>query len=265
MTTTLENKKCLVTGASSGIGKAICQVLTRNGAQVVGVGRNEDALKALKDPKERAVSDYIVADITQQGQCQRVVETAVELLGGRLTTVVNAAGVLQGGAVGDIGLENYQYNMSCNTQAPFEIIAHAVPYLKKEKKEDCPSIVNVSSVNGKQSFASCATYCMSKAALDMLTRCASVDLAPHGIRVNSVNPGVIQTELHRNAGMSEEAYQNFLQRSVASTHPIAASLGRVGQPEEVAELVAFLVSDKALFLTGECIAIDGGRNNLGAR
>jgi len=106
---------------------------------------------------------------------------------------------------------------------------------------------------------------VSKAAVDQLTRCASVDLAKDSIRVNSVNPGVIETNLHKASGMSEEQYKQFLQRSVDITHPIAASYGRVGQPEEVGELVAFLVSDKAKFITGECIAIDGGRQNLGAR
>jgi NAD(P)-dependent dehydrogenase (short-subunit alcohol dehydrogenase family) len=168
--------------------------------------------------------------------------------------------------VGSAGcdLDNYRHNMTINCQVPFEIMQHSIPYLRKQKS--ChPSIVNVSSVNGKQSFAGCAAYCMSKAALDQLTRCASVDLAPDGIRVNSVNPGVVETNLQRAGGMTEEQYRAFLERSVQQTHPLAASLGRVGQPREVAELIAFLVSDRALFLTGECIAIDGGRQNLGAR
>ena len=207
--------------------------------------------------------DYIVADITHENDCQRVVDTAAQLLGG-LTTVINAAGVLQGGAVGSIGLENYHFNMKCNTQAPFEIMIHAIPHLKQQTSQ-FPSIINISSVNGKQSFPGCATYCMSKAAIDQLTRCASIDLAPFGIRVNSVNPGVIETNLQTTGGMSPEAYRAFLQRSIETTHPIAISLGRVGQPQEVGELVAFLVSDKAKFIAGECIAIDGGRQNLGAR
>jgi NAD(P)-dependent dehydrogenase (short-subunit alcohol dehydrogenase family) len=80
-----------------------------------------------------------------------------------------------------------------------------------------------------------------------------------------VNPGVIETNLQKTGGLSNEKYQAFLQRSIATTHPLAASLGRVGQPEEVGELIAFLVSDNAKFITGECIAIDGGRQNLGAR
>ena len=257
----LSNLKCLVTGASSGIGKSICEVLSTNGAKVVGVGRNTEALESLRD--EGGILDFIVADITENGQCQRVVDLAAELLGG-LTTVVNGAGVLRGGAVGEIGMENYEINMSINTRAPLEIMIHAIPHLKMAK-ECFPSIVNISSVNGKRSFASCATYCMSKAAIDQLTRCASLDLAKDSIRVNSVNPGVIETNLHKSSGMTDEQYKHFLERSIEVTHPLASSYGRVGQPEEVAELVAFLVSEKAKFITGECIAIDGGRQNLGAR
>jgi NAD(P)-dependent dehydrogenase (short-subunit alcohol dehydrogenase family) len=257
----LSQLKCLVTGASSGIGKATCEVLTRYGAKVVGTGRNEEALLSLK--KEGAIVEFVVADITDENECQRVVDSAVEFLGG-LTTVVNAAGVLQGGAMGSVGLDNYKFNMTANCQAPFEIMMHAIPHLK-EQKDAYPSIVNVSSVNGKQAFAACAAYCMSKAALDQLTRCASVDLANFGIRVNAVNPGVIETNLQKSGGLNDDQYAAFLKRSIETTHPLAASLGRVGQPDEVGELIAFLVSDKAKFITGECIAIDGGRQNLGAR
>jgi NAD(P)-dependent dehydrogenase (short-subunit alcohol dehydrogenase family) len=184
-----------VTGASSGIGKATCEILTRHGASVVGTGRSEESLAALKNNGD--IVDYVVADITQEGECKRVVDKAAELLGG-LTTVVNAAGVLQGGAMGDdsVNLRNYQHNMLANTQAPFEITVHAVPYLKHQK-QFYPSVINVSSINGKQAFAACVSYCMSKAAVDMLTRCASVDLAKDGIRVNSVNPGVIETNLQK--------------------------------------------------------------------
>ena len=185
-----------MTGASSGIGRATCQALAEQGAKVVGTARNEPSLLALKE--EGVISDFIVADITKAGECERMVGKAVELLGG-LTTVVNAAGVLVGGAIGDasVDLSNYQQNMICNTQAPFEILVHAIPHLKAQTNDTSRSIVNVSSVNGKQSFAGCASYCMSKAAIDQLTRCASVDLAKFGIRVNAVNPGVIETNLQK--------------------------------------------------------------------
>lgn len=258
----LMHLKCLVTGASSGIGKATCEILSHYGASVVGIGRNELALASLKS--SGCIQDYIVADITASGECKRIVDTAATLLGGRLTTVVNAAGVLQTGAMDSIDLTNYDFNMNCNTRAPFEIMVHSIPFLKAEKIHG-PSIINVSSVNGQRSFANCVSYCMSKAAIDQLTRCASVDLAKYGIRVNAVNPGVIETNLQLAGGLSAEQYASFLSRSIETTHPIAASLGRVGQPSEVGELIAFLVSDKAQFLTGECIVIDGGRQNLGAR
>lgn len=262
MSSDLSSLKCLVTGASSGIGQATCEILTGYGATVVGTGRSESALQAMKEAG--SVADYVVADITQDGECTRLVAEAVAKLGGSLTTVVNGAGGLRGGAVGAADLENYHFNMRLNCQAPYEIILAAVPHLKKNTG-GASSIVSVSSVNGKQSFAACASYCMSKAAVDQLTRCASIDLAKDGIRVNAVNPGVIKTNLHRTAGMDEEAYEGFLKRSIEVTHPLSSSLGRVGQPEEVAELIAFLVSDKAKFLTGECIAIDGARQNLGSR
>lgn len=260
----LSNLCCLVTGASSGIGRATCIALSQQGATVVGTARNEKSLIALM--KEGGIKNFVTADVTQPGECERVVHTAARMMGDKLTTVVNAAGVLQGGAMGSdqVDLSNYQHNMTCNTQAPFEIMCHSVPYLKREK-DVYPSIVNVSSVNGKQSFAGCVTYCMSKAAVDQLTRCSSVDLAPFGIRVNAVNPGVIETNLQKTGGLSDEQYEAFVKRSIDHTHPIAASLGRVGKPEEVGELIAFLISEKAKFITGECIAIDGGRQNLGAR
>ena len=97
--------------------------------------------------------------------------------------------------------------------------------------------------------------------MDQLTRCAAVDLAPSGIRVNAVNPGVVVTELQKRGGLSDEAYSSFLERSRTITHP----LGRVGQPGEVADLICFLLSQRSAFITGGCIAIDGGRQCLGAR
>jgi NAD(P)-dependent dehydrogenase (short-subunit alcohol dehydrogenase family) len=172
-----------VTGASSGIGLATCQVLSQRGAAVVGSGRNGASLRALKD--QGHIVDFIVADLTAHGECERLVSEAANIMNG-LTTVVNNAGVLQGGAMGAVDMNNYHYNMVTNTQAPFEIMVHAIPHLRKSENA---SIVTVSSVNGKQAFAGCIAYCMSKAAVDQMTRCASIDLAKDGIRVNAVNPG----------------------------------------------------------------------------
>ena len=104
-------------------------------------------------------------------------------------------------------------------------------------------------------IAGVLAYCVSKAAVDQLTRCAALELAPLGVRVNAVNPGVTVTNLHRRGGMGDEQYAAFLERS-KSTHP----LGRPGRPEEVASLILYLASESAEWMTGETIPIDGGRH-----
>jgi NAD(P)-dependent dehydrogenase (short-subunit alcohol dehydrogenase family) len=200
----------------------------------------------------------IAGDLTSDGEAQRIVDSAVASLGG-LTTLVNCAGVLKGGAFGSdaCNLDNFLYNFNGNTKSVFEMMQHAIPHLKIAGAANAggASIINVSSVNGVQSFGGVASYCASKAAVDQLSRCAAVDLAPFGIRVNAVNPGVICTELQKRGGLTDEAYASFIDRSIDVTHPIAKSLGRVGVPEEVGDLLAFLASDKAKFITGDCIKV----------
>ena len=107
-------------------------------------------------------------------------------------------------------MANFDFNMSVNIRAVFCFIQNCVPHLKESNDS---SIVNVSSVNGIQSFGGCMSYCASKAACDMIMRCASVDLAPYGIRVNNVNPGVVITKLQKRGGLSDEQYEAFVQRS----------------------------------------------------
>lgn len=258
----LRGKTALITGASSGIGLATVRAFVREGAKVCATGRNESALRRLAD--ETGCS-FVVGDLAKDGDPERVVREGLTQLQGSLSTLVNCAGVLQGGAFGTekCNLANFQFNFRSNTQAVFEMMEHSIPHLKQAGLG--ASITNVSSVNGKQSFAGVPAYCASKAAVDMLTRCASVDLADDGIRVNAVSPGVVVTELQKRGGLDDAAYAALLERSVQVTHPIAKSRGKVGEPHEIADLIVFLASDKAGFLTGECIAVDGGRQNLGAR
>ena len=162
-------------------------------------------------------------------------------------------------------LANFKFNFQGNVQNAFEMMEHAIPHLKAAGVEAGPCIVNVSSVNGLQSFGGVATYCAAKAALDMLCRCAAVDLAPFGIRCNNVNPGLVLTELQKRGGLNDEQYEALVKRSIDVTHPLYQSMGRCATPDEVARLVAFLVSSDAACITGDSIRIDGGRACVGAR
>jgi len=170
--------------------------------------------------------------------------------------LINAAGVLATGATDATSDELWDRVMGINVRAPFRLMRAAFPHLKARRG----TVVNVSSVNGRRVFPGLSVYNTSKAALDQLTRCAAIDWAPHGVRVNAVNPGVTVTNLHRRGGMDEQAYEAFLVRA-KETHP----LGRPGQASEIASLILFLASDQAEWITGETIAVDGGRHLTCAR
>ena len=146
--------------------------------------------------------------------------------------------------------------MDINARAPFRLMRAAMPALIASKG----SVVNVSSVTGLRSFPGVLAYCVSKAAVDQLTRCAALDVASKGVRINAVNPGVVVSNLHRRGGMTEENYAAFLTRS-RETHP----LGRPGEAAEIADLIFFLASDAAQWITGETVSIDGGRHLTCAR
>ena len=242
----------IVTGATSGIGLETARAFAREGADVVLVGRNESALldlsKALDLSGHRSVG--CCADVTAPDGPERIVRTAVEAFGG-VDVLVNAAGVIATGSVETTDDEAWDSMMAVNLRAPFRLMRAAAPNLKQRKG----AVVNVSSVNGLRSFAGVLAYCVSKAGVDHLTRCAALEMAPHGVRVNGVNPGVTITNLHRRGGMDEAQYDAFLARS-KETHP----LGRPGQPQEVASLILYLASDRAAWMTGETIPIDGGRH-----
>ncbi|GMH84988.1 hypothetical protein TL16_g10089, partial [Triparma laevis f. inornata] len=260
----LANKIAIVTGATSGIGRATALMFAREGAKVVATGRNSSALSSLIEEIEGkgGVCHGIPADATNDADVERVVSGAVEKFGA-LNILVNNAGVLRGGAVGAGSSQTWDFNMAINARAPMAFIAAAVPHLKLQERS---VIVNVSSVNGLQSFGGTASYCASKAAMDMLMRCASVDLAPFGIRCNNVNPGVVVTELQKTGGLNDEAYEKFLERSKTVTHPLSESLERVAEADEVASCILFLAdSERSGYVTGTSLKVDGGRANLGAR
>jgi len=168
-----------------------------------------------------------------------------------IDALVTAAGIIASGGVGETADAAWDAMLDVNLRAPFRLIRDAAPLLAARRG----AVVNVSSVAGSRAFPNLVAYCVSKAAVDQLTRCAALDFAPKGVRVNAVNPGVVVTNLHKRGGMDDPRYLAFLEHS-KTTHP----LGRPGTADEIADLIAFLVSPAASWMTGETIAIDGGRH-----
>jgi NAD(P)-dependent dehydrogenase (short-subunit alcohol dehydrogenase family) len=255
--TTFSNKIAIVTGASSGIGRSTALAFAAAGAHVVAVGRDAQALEAVVAESSHAgpPSIAVVTDLLADNAPTDIVKSTVDRFGA-IDIVVNAAGIIATGSTESTPDEQWDRVMGLNVRAPFRLMREAFPYLKARQG----AVVNVSSVNGRRVFPNLAAYNTSKGALDHLTRCAAIDWAPHGVRVNAVNPGVTVTNLHRRSGMNEEAYAAFLARS-KETHP----LGRPGQASDIASLILFLASDQASWLTGETIAVDGGRHLTCAR
>lgn len=250
-------KVLLITGATSGIGKATALRFAQAGANVAAVGRDETALSKLsKEIDSLGVKVLpIRADLLLEADTLPAVSKTVDHFGG-IDILVNAAGHISSGTIENTSQQAWDAMQAINLRAPFILMQKALPTIIERRG----NIVNVSSVTGLRAFPGVLAYCVSKAGLDQLTRCAALELAAKGVRVNAVNPGVVVTDIHKRGGMTQEQYEAFLEHS-RETHPI----GRVGQPEEIAELIAFLASDRASWITGATYSIDGGRSQTCAR
>ena len=250
-------KILLITGATSGIGRATALRFAQSGASVAAVGRDEAALIELKESIEETGGTYLPlqSDLSQEGESVAVVSQTIEHLGG-IDVLVNAAGHISSGTIETTSEKAWDAMLDINLRAVFLLMQTALPSLIERRG----TIVNVSSVTGLRAFPGVLAYCVSKAALDQLTRCAALELASKGVRVNAVNPGVVVTEIHKRGGMSKEQYEAFLEHS-KDTHP----LGRVGDAKEIAELIFFLASERASWITGATYSIDGGRAQTCAR
>ncbi|XP_063242284.1 3-oxoacyl-[acyl-carrier-protein] reductase FabG-like [Bacillus rossius redtenbacheri] len=253
----LTGRVVLVTGASSGIGAATAVHLSQLGASLSLTGRNTenlDRVARLCQPVSASQPrPHVVAgELTSEKDVRHILESTVGRFG-RLDVLVNNAGVLETGGIEDTSLEQFDRVFGVNVRSVYHLTMLAVPHLVSSGG----SVVNVSSVNGLRSFPGVLAYNMSKAAVDQFTRCVALELAPRGVRVNSVNPGVTVTELQKRGGLDDEAYARFLERS-RETH----ALGRPGTPLEVARAIAFLASDDASFITGASVPVDGGRHAM---
>jgi len=254
----LKGKVALITGASSGIGEATAKLFARHGAKLSLTGRNEVNLKRVVDECGRFCPSgverplMVLADLSSEDDVTKLVSTTIKKFG-RLDILVNNAGIAVLGPVEGASLEQFDAMMNTNGRAVFHLSMLCVPHLIQTRG----NIVNVSSAASTRCIRGLGVYSFTKSAVDQMTSQMGLELAPKGVRVNSVNPGVIVTDIHKRAGMSDDVYAQFMEK-MKETHP----LGRAGQPDEVAEAIVFLASSKASFITGELLHVDGGLHTL---
>jgi NAD(P)-dependent dehydrogenase (short-subunit alcohol dehydrogenase family) len=255
----MEERVYLITGGTSGIGLAIVKRLSDSGARVVSFSRSDKKIIRARDsyPWPGEVVDFLRGDVTRHDDIDTLFDHISERYG-RLHGLVNNAAILNKGTLESTSPEDWDRVMQANLTAPFLITKRMLPLLKMGEGA---AIVNISSVAALKPGTSLA-YSVSKAGIDMFTKYLAGELGKYGVRVNSVNPGLVLTNLHYDNRIvaNESQYQKMLDKAIRR-YP----LGKLGQPEDIAEMVAFLLSEKAGWITGSVITADGGvmvENNL---
>ena len=249
MKITLENKVAVVTGAATGIGRQIAFQFARAGAAVAVdyVGKPDDARQVVAQiEKEGGKALAVQADVSQSEDVQALVAAAVKQFG-RLDVLVNNAGIEKEMPFLETPLEDWNKIIAVNLTGPWLCTQAAAKQMAQQKEGG--RIVNISSVHEDMTMPTNSPYCASKGGLRMLMRTLAVELAPHGITVNNIGPGAIDTPLDKSTKDDPEKYKKLLAE---------IPLGRMGQPEEVAQLALFLASDAAAYITGSTYFIDGG-------
>jgi NAD(P)-dependent dehydrogenase (short-subunit alcohol dehydrogenase family) len=243
----LGGKVTLITGAAQGIGEACARRFAREGALVV-LADVDDARGQTLATELAAL--YVHCDVGDNAQVNALVQRTVAQHG-RIDVLVNNAGIFKAAPFLDVTEEDFDAVIRVNLKGAF-LVAQAVARYMASAKSGC--VVNMSSVNAVLAIPNIASYNMSKGGINQLTRVMALSLAEYGVRVNAVAPGTIATELAAKAVLtSDEARARILSRT---------PMQRLGTPEEIADVVAYLASDAASYLTGEIITADGGRMAL---
>lgn len=241
-----QGKRAIVFGGTSGIGLATAMLLAERGAEVTAVGPEANRPESLRNSTEIA---WIHADVTCPDEIAAAVDTVSSQ--GPLDWLVYSAGIQRYGMADEVSVEQWDLVHSVNARGAFVAAHFAVPKMTRGG-----AIVHVSSVQAVACQTSVPAYAASKGTLDTLTKAMAIDFAARGIRVNAVLPGTVDTPMVRAAAemFSEGRSSDAVVAEWGSTHP----LGRVAQPREIAQAIAFLLSDEATFVTGALLPVDGG-------
>ncbi|GAA3910557.1 3-oxoacyl-[acyl-carrier-protein] reductase [Streptomyces gulbargensis] len=246
MNTTSPTRVVVVTGAGTGIGRATARAFAGQGAAVVAVGRRPEPLRETAEGHPGI--HPLPLDVTAQGAAEEIVRTA--LTGhGRLDVLVNNAGIAGGGPLGTLDRSTLTPLLETNLVAPVLLTQAAVPALRESRGV----VVNVTTAIGQRGWPGSSVYPATKSALETLTRCWALDLAPDGVRVVAVAPGAIETPIGEHMGLSPERLRAVREWQLAHT-----PLRRLGRPEEVAWAVTALAAPEAAYLTGTVLPVDGG-------
>lgn len=246
----LQGRIAAVTGAASGNGLAIAEKLLEEGATLVALDMNADALRQVFDDRQEVLQ--IEANVTDESSIAAGMEI-IESEYGQLDILVNNAGIVKQSTFEDLSREEWDQVFAVNSTGPFLVSKLAYPMLKKGTGEHTRAIVNITSVEAHIVISSSGHpqvhYNASKGALLQLTRALAVEAAPSNVRVNAVAPGFIETPFTKDALAKQEVRDWLLERT---------PMGRIGKPTDVANGVAFLASDEASWVTGTTLFIDGG-------
>lgn len=248
MSSRLKDKIAIVTGAGSGIGRAIALAMMREGAHVVLVGRRKDRVEAVASEAEGSAIS-VAADVSKRDEIEHVLQETVKAFGG-INVLVNNAGILHAGTAEQITEVQWDETFNINVRGLWLLSRAALPYLRKAGGG---SIINVASVLGINGVRNRAAYAASKGAVVLLTKCMAIDHGHENIRVNAICPSFVETDLTAEV-LSKAADPDAMRRERIGVHPI----GRLGKPEDMAGLAIYLASDESSWVTGAAFPVDGG-------